>query len=154
MINSGTQPIQNLSVMIKHSDDPAERSEWSRFWIEKGLRGVEAVLGNSAGKYCVGDEVTMADCCLIPQLYNASRYEDTRTKNTKNPNNSNAMWTFTGSRSTCPSSLSSTALQRISKRCQSSRGLTFRASQTVRRNSDRSCKVRLVVKTLYFTVPF
>uniref|UniRef100_H2B647 Glutathione S-transferase zeta n=1 Tax=Paracyclopina nana TaxID=565004 RepID=H2B647_PARNA len=74
VINSGTQPIQNLSVMKKHSSDQAERNEWSRFWIEKGLRGVEAKLEKHSGKYCVGDTITMADCCLIPQVYNANRF--------------------------------------------------------------------------------
>lgn len=71
MINSGTQPIQNLCVMAKHSSDPAERIEWSHYWIEKGLKAVEKVLVKCSGKYCVGDEITMADCCLVPQVYNA-----------------------------------------------------------------------------------
>ena len=39
MINSGTQPIQNLSVMNHHSTDQKEKSEWSRFFIDKGLKG-------------------------------------------------------------------------------------------------------------------
>jgi len=34
---------------------------------------VEKALEQSAGRYCVGDEVSMADCCLVPQLYNARR---------------------------------------------------------------------------------
>merc|ERR1739848_432785 len=66
VINSGTQPIQNLSVMNKHSSEQAARVEWSRFWIEKGLRSVEQFLTKSSGKFCVGDQVTMADCCLVP----------------------------------------------------------------------------------------
>ena len=39
VINSGIQPIQNLSVMNKVSEDPAKRVEWSKFWIHKGLQG-------------------------------------------------------------------------------------------------------------------
>ena len=39
MINSGTQPIQNLSVMNHHSSDQKEKSAWSRHFIDKGLKG-------------------------------------------------------------------------------------------------------------------
>ena len=101
MINSGTQPIQNLSVMNYHSTDQKEKSEWSRHFIEKGLKGkatnhirdlninslkvamkhltvfmfsaVEKILEHTSGKYCVGNSITMADCCLVPQVYNAKR---------------------------------------------------------------------------------
>ena len=36
--------------------------------------GLEVALAKTSGKYCVGDEVTMADVCLVPQVYNAQRY--------------------------------------------------------------------------------
>jgi hypothetical protein len=39
VINSGIQPIQNLSVMNRVSEEPAKRVEWSKYWIEKGLGG-------------------------------------------------------------------------------------------------------------------
>ena len=42
MINSGTQPIQNLSVMNYHSSDPKEKAAWSRHFIDKGLKGMIA----------------------------------------------------------------------------------------------------------------
>lgn len=35
---------------------------------------VEKLLSSSAGKYCVGDEITLADCCLVPQIFNARRF--------------------------------------------------------------------------------
>lgn len=35
---------------------------------------LETELQQTAGRFCVGDQVTIADCCLIPQLYNARRY--------------------------------------------------------------------------------
>ncbi|KAG5315693.1 MAAI2 isomerase, partial [Pseudoatta argentina] len=35
---------------------------------------VEKLLSSSAGKYCVGDEITLADCCLVPQIYNARKF--------------------------------------------------------------------------------
>ncbi len=75
VINAGTQPMQNLSVMNKHSSDPQEKSAWSHFWIEKGLKTVEILLSRSAGQFCVGNEISMADCCLVPQVYNANRFK-------------------------------------------------------------------------------
>ena len=74
MICSGIQPIQNLSVMQKHSGDQAERMAWSKYWITTGFRALEAVLEKTAGECCVGDKVTMADCCIVPQVFNAARF--------------------------------------------------------------------------------
>ena len=45
MINSGTQPIQNLSVMNYHSSDQKEKAAWSRHFIDKGLKGMIATNG-------------------------------------------------------------------------------------------------------------
>ncbi len=74
-INAGTQPPQNLSVMNMARDKPEERQEWGRYWIERGLRAVEQLVRQSAGRYCVGQEVSLADCCLVPQVYNAQRFK-------------------------------------------------------------------------------
>ena len=75
VINAGTQPIQNLSVMVKHSSEQSERVKWSHFWIEKGLQSVEILIEKCSGNFCVGDTLTMADCCLVPQVYNANRFK-------------------------------------------------------------------------------
>jgi maleylacetoacetate isomerase len=64
--------MQNLCVLYRHTTVLAERVEWGHFWIQKGLRAVEVLVAKSGGKYCVGDEITMADCCLIPQVFNAT----------------------------------------------------------------------------------
>jgi len=72
-IVSGIQPIQNLSVMRKHSSDQALQAEWARHWITLGLEKVEKLLSSSAGTYSFGGELTMADLCLVPQVYNALR---------------------------------------------------------------------------------
>jgi glutathione S-transferase len=42
--------------------------EWARSWIAAGLAAVEAVVAGTAGKCCFGDEVTLADICLVPQV--------------------------------------------------------------------------------------
>ena len=73
-ICSGIQPIQNLSVLQHHSPDPAARQAWSKHWISTGFRALETLLEDTAGECCVGDTVTMADCCLVPQVYNAQRF--------------------------------------------------------------------------------
>jgi glutathione S-transferase len=45
-----------------------------KYWIEQGLRALEQEAKSSTGKYLVHDTPTVADACLIPQLYNARKY--------------------------------------------------------------------------------
>ncbi|KAK7074268.1 Glutathione S-transferase zeta-1 [Halocaridina rubra] len=73
IIASGIQPLQNLSVLKKIGDE--KKMEWAQFHINKGFIALEETLSKSAGKYCVGDEVSLADCCLVPQVYNANRFQ-------------------------------------------------------------------------------
>ncbi|XP_052767548.1 maleylacetoacetate isomerase-like isoform X1 [Mya arenaria] len=75
VIAAGTQPIQNLSVLRKVSDKPEGQAEWANFWIDRGFGAYEKMVQATAGKYSVGDEVTIADVCLVPQLYNAKRFK-------------------------------------------------------------------------------
>lgn len=72
VINSGTQPLQNLPVLDRVSADEAKRKEWSAYWIANGLGVFEKLLSRS-GTFCLGDTPTLADCFLIPQVYNALR---------------------------------------------------------------------------------
>ena len=53
-----------------------ERDEWVRHWIREGFDAFEALLIDdpSTGAFCEGDLPTMADCCLVPQVYNARRF--------------------------------------------------------------------------------
>jgi maleylpyruvate isomerase len=55
--------------------DEEQRAEWSRHWIALGFSALEQVLtrSGSAGRCCYGDEPTLADCCLVPQVFNAQR---------------------------------------------------------------------------------
>jgi maleylacetoacetate isomerase len=73
-IASGIQPIQNLSVMRRHSGDPAEQAKWAQHWIQTGLQKLEALVTPTAGTFCFGGELTLADLCLVPQVYNALRF--------------------------------------------------------------------------------
>ena len=72
-------PLNNLRVMQflerDFSSPAVERERWSRYWITEGFRALQALLGDnsSMGLYCEGDSPTLADICLVPQVYNARR---------------------------------------------------------------------------------
>ncbi|CAH2208983.1 jg593 [Pararge aegeria aegeria] len=44
---------------------------FTKYWTERGLQTLEDMLQKTAGRYCVEDQFSMADLCLVPQLYNA-----------------------------------------------------------------------------------
>jgi maleylacetoacetate isomerase len=74
-------PLNNLRTLryVKHSyklDDDGVNT-WYRYWIADGFGMLEGYLAREgrAGRYCYGDMVTIADCCLVPQVFNAQRYE-------------------------------------------------------------------------------
>ncbi|XP_078090660.1 maleylacetoacetate isomerase isoform X2 [Mustelus asterias] len=72
-ITSGIQPLQNLHVLQKLEAE--KKLEWAQYFIVNGFQALESLLQQTAGQYCVGDEVTMADLCLVPQVYNAVRFK-------------------------------------------------------------------------------
>jgi maleylacetoacetate isomerase len=77
-INAGTQPLQNLKVLQylsqKLNVDEEEKNKWARHWIEKGLHATERMIAKTRGEYSVGNQLSFADCFLIPQVYNAHRF--------------------------------------------------------------------------------
>ena len=72
MIVCDIQPVQNLRVLQYVGAD--RKMEWGKHWITTGFEGLEKRLGGCAGEFCVGDSITMADVCLVPQIYNAKRF--------------------------------------------------------------------------------
>jgi maleylpyruvate isomerase len=74
-------PLNNLRVLrylvrdLGASEDA--KNAWYRHWCETGLAALEKRLSadGRAGKFCIGDTPTMADCCLVPQLANARRVD-------------------------------------------------------------------------------
>ena len=76
IVNSGIQPYQNTNVVKRLVSDLGEtkKDEWLQFYLHKGLRAVEAALKETSGKYCVGDQVSIADLALVPQVYSAKRF--------------------------------------------------------------------------------
>jgi maleylacetoacetate isomerase len=79
VVNAGTQPLQNLGVLQKLSPDHEVRKGWIRHFIAKGLGAFDAMMASHEklgvkGKFSYGDTFGMADCYLLPQVYNARRY--------------------------------------------------------------------------------
>ncbi|XP_077179446.1 maleylacetoacetate isomerase isoform X2 [Paroedura picta] len=71
-IASGIQPLQNLNVLQQIGE---KKQEWAQHCITRGFEALEQILQETSGCYCVGDEVSMADLCLVPQVYNAERFK-------------------------------------------------------------------------------
>jgi maleylpyruvate isomerase len=74
-------PLNNLRVLtylksdLKLSD--AQHDTWYRHWIVEGFKGLEGMLKTAGtGRFCHGDAPTMADVCLVPQVFNAKRLLD------------------------------------------------------------------------------
>jgi maleylacetoacetate isomerase len=71
-------PLNNLRVLqhLKRLGQTQEQIDtWYRHWIADGLAKLEAELVRpGTGKFCQGDSPTMADCCLVPQIFNAKRF--------------------------------------------------------------------------------
>jgi maleylacetoacetate isomerase len=80
MIACDIHPLNNLRVQKyleeHHGADEAARERWTRHWITEGFNALELVLADnpSTGTFCEGDIPTLADCCLVPQVYNAQRF--------------------------------------------------------------------------------
>lgn len=47
---------------------------WAQHWINKGFAAVERYLQETSGQFCVGDELSIADLCLVPQVFNARKF--------------------------------------------------------------------------------
>jgi maleylacetoacetate isomerase len=77
-IAADIHPVNNLRVM-KHlarlGIDQEVRDDWYRHWISEGFEVLEALAAPRAGRFLAGEGVTLADVCLVPQMYNARRFE-------------------------------------------------------------------------------
>jgi maleylpyruvate isomerase len=75
LIVAGIQPLQNTGVQL-HIENVmhADATPWIRHWVTKGLDAVETLARETAGTYAIGDELTFADLCIVPQLFFARRF--------------------------------------------------------------------------------
>lgn len=74
-------PVNNLRVLNYLTGElgvsEAARHGWYRHWIEEGFHAIEEMLraAPDTGRFCHGDTPTLADACLVPQVFNANRFE-------------------------------------------------------------------------------
>ena len=72
-------PLNNLRVLgyLKNKLDQDDDSvnEWYQHWVALGFDALEVMISSKGGQYCYGDTITIADTCLIPQVYNALRFK-------------------------------------------------------------------------------
>ncbi|MEO0419429.1 MAG: maleylacetoacetate isomerase [Pseudomonadota bacterium] len=72
-------PLNNLRVLkyLEHdlSCDEDARMRWYAEWVTRGFSALEKLVQKYGGQYCFEDEISTADICLIPQVYNASRFD-------------------------------------------------------------------------------
>jgi maleylacetoacetate isomerase len=71
-------PLNNLRVLQSLRRDLGASEQavqvWISRWIRDGFAALETMVGSHGAGFCFGDSPTMADCCLIPQIYNARRF--------------------------------------------------------------------------------
>lgn len=65
--------LQHLTAEFKNNDD--QNQQWYRHWLATGFKVLEEKLRRHGGLFCYGDQPTLADVVLVPQVYNAHRYE-------------------------------------------------------------------------------
>ncbi|MFT4256127.1 MAG: maleylacetoacetate isomerase [Pseudoxanthomonas sp.] len=80
LVACDVHPLNNLRVLQylqrEWNTPPPQREAWVRHWIVQGFTAMESLLAGDAatGTFCHGDSPGLADCCLVPQAYNAHRF--------------------------------------------------------------------------------
>ena len=78
-ITCDIHPILNIAVtnylQRQLSADEKQVFEWYCTWMARGFQAVEVTLAKSSGDFCFGDTPSMADCVLVPQVFNADRFK-------------------------------------------------------------------------------
>jgi maleylpyruvate isomerase len=75
IINAGVQPLQNMSTLKKIKALGSDEAAWIRPYIADGLAAFAQLAAGVSGAFCVGNSPTIADCCLVPQLAGARRFQ-------------------------------------------------------------------------------
>jgi maleylpyruvate isomerase len=77
VVTSDIHPIGNLRVLNRLTDmgvSEAARATWSQHWIKVGFDAIEAHLAHLPGPFALGERPTVADICIVPQVFNARRF--------------------------------------------------------------------------------
>lgn len=80
-IAADIHPLNNLRVLsylkLEFQIGEAQKNQWYKHWIAEGFAALERtlVLAGCEGRVCFGDKPTLADICLVPQVYNARRFD-------------------------------------------------------------------------------
>jgi maleylacetoacetate isomerase/maleylpyruvate isomerase len=78
IVASDIHPVNNLRILRALSGlgvDEAARDIWIQRWITDGFTALEAMIARHGRGYAFGDAPGLADCCLVPQVYNAERFK-------------------------------------------------------------------------------
>lgn len=71
-------PLNNLRVLKyltgRLGQEEAARNQWIAHWVGEGFAALEVLAGPRAGRFLAGDAPTLADVCLVPQMFNARRF--------------------------------------------------------------------------------
>ncbi|MBN1007822.1 maleylacetoacetate isomerase [Amphritea pacifica] len=78
LIACDIHPLNNLRMLnylvSELGVSEGEKTEWYRHWIYQGFTALEQLLSQVSGRYSFGDQVSLADLCLVPQVFNANRF--------------------------------------------------------------------------------
>jgi maleylpyruvate isomerase len=75
IVNAGIQPLQNISTLKRIKALGGDDAAWIRPYIADGLAAFSRIAAEVSGAFCVGNFPTIADCCLVPQLNGARRFQ-------------------------------------------------------------------------------
>lgn len=81
LVASEIHPLNNLRVLKYLTGslgvDEEAKNAWYRHWVSEGFTALEAMLSERAGtgEFCHGNQPTLADVCLVPQIFNAERFQ-------------------------------------------------------------------------------
>lgn len=78
LVECDIHPLNNLRVLnrLRSQFDAsnAQVKEWIAHWVGQGFGALDQIIGRVGGRFAFGDSPTLADCYLVPQVYNAERY--------------------------------------------------------------------------------
>ncbi|KAK2871638.1 hypothetical protein FQN49_002991 [Arthroderma sp. PD_2] len=73
LVATDIQPVTNLRIQKKVKSIDGDATKWALELSVAGFTAFEKTVAHSAGKFCVGDEITLADVCLVPAVWSAER---------------------------------------------------------------------------------